>query len=44
MIGVGRSTVYDLIKDGRLKAFKFGRLRRVERTEAERVARTLSEG
>ena len=42
IIGIGRTSTYELIRTGKLKAFKFGRLTRVTRAEAEQVAREIA--
>lgn len=42
VVGVGRTMMFAMIKDGRIRSFKIGRDRRVTRAEAERVARALA--
>jgi excisionase family DNA binding protein len=44
VVGIGRSSAYELIKLGQMKAVKYRRLTRVTRDEAMRVARELASG
>jgi excisionase family DNA binding protein len=44
LLGVGRSTFYAMMGQGRVRTFRIGRSRRVARAEVERLVRELAEG
>lgn len=44
LLGIGRSTMYDLIKRGEITVVKIGRRTLIHRDEVERFARARREG
>jgi excisionase family DNA binding protein len=42
LLGVGRTMTFRFIREGRLRAFKVGRLTRIARSEATRCAREMA--